>query len=354
MKLRAQDRNTEYTEEFGSSSVRAFCVCIAVITASAFAHAQQAVSKETAPKVDVPKATAAPAAVQAYATLRPPVVPFHKQATLTVVVESPAGLDVKVPDVRDLIGDLKTAGTPEHSKEIVGKDRVRTTESYLLDPIKIHDYFIRPLEIAWGDGGHLAVAMPVFRVRDLTPEELAEAEKFDAELPGGPGVDTGARRPLWVWAAVAGGALALLIALAVWMRMRRKPEAAAVKMPWDIAKERLALLAARHLPQQGKHDAYYVDLSSILRYYIEARFALHAPERTTPEFLAETIGKDVFSPQQEVFLSRFLRLCDRVKFARFRPDLEEMSRSFEEVSAFVEETVPRPAETAPATEKAAA
>ena len=55
----------------------------------------------------------------------------------------------------------------------------------------------------------------------------------------------------------------------------------------------------------------------------------------------------VFTADQEVFLTRFLRLGDRVKFACFRPDLEEMARSFEEVLRFVEETVPRPAEPQP-------
>ncbi len=286
--------------------------------------------------------TAAPL-VNVTATLSPPVVPFHKQATLSIVVESPAGVEIKVPDVRDLIGDLKVSGTPEHQKELIEGERVRTTETYLLDPIKIHDYYIRPLELTWGDGGQMTIAMPVFRVRELTSEELVEAQLFEAGLPGGPGVDTGVRQPWWVWAAVAGGVmLVALLALAIWRLRRPAATVVAPKTPWELAKERLALLGARHLPQQGKHDAYYVDLSAILRYYIEARFALHAPERTTPEFLAEALGKGYFSSQQEVFLSRFLRLCDRVKFARFRPDLEEMSRSFEEVLGFVEETVPQP------------
>lgn len=301
------------------------------------------------------KVGGADAGVNAQVTLSPPVVPFHKRAKLTVVVESPASVDVKIPDLRELIGDLKVAGTPEHQKELIDENkRVRVTETYTLDPIKIRDYYIRPLELTWGDGGQMVLAMPAFRVRDLTPAELTEAEQFDPGLPGGPGVDTGVRRPWWFWAAIAGGAVAVsLIALLVrWLR-RPKELPAAPKTPWEIARERLALLSARHLPQQGKHDAYYVDLSAILRYYIEARFALHAPERTTPEFLSEALGKGVFTADQEVFLARFLRLGDRVKFARFRPDLEEMSRSFEEVLRFVEETIPRPAEPQ-APEKAAA
>jgi len=316
------------------------CVlCFGVLNFSVFAQ-------------DAPKP--APA-VGVTVSLSPPVVPFHKQAKLSIVIESVAGVDVKVPDLRDLIGDLKIAGTPEHEKVLIDEQRVRTTETYVLDPVKIRDYYIRPLELTWGDGGQLTVAMPVFRVRDLTPEELAEAQTFEAALPGGPGVDTGVRRSWWVWAAAVGGvALIALLALAVWWWRRPAAAVKSPETPWELAKVRLALLGARQYPQLGKHDAYYVDLSAILRYYIEGRFALHAPERTTPEFLAEAIGKGHFSPQQEVFLSRFLRLCDRVKFAGFRPDLEEMSRGFEDVLGFVEETVPRVEEPAAAPQKAAA
>ncbi len=329
---RDQHRDPQHTERFRATRNALCALGLCVANFSAFAQA-----------------------VNVTATLSPPVVPFHKQATLSIVVESPAGVEVNVPDLRDLIGDLKVSGTPEHQKELIGRERVRTTETYVLDPVNIRDYYIRPLELTWGDGGQTSIAMPVFRVRDLTPEELAEAQTFDAALPGGPGIDTGVRRPWWVWAAAAGGVLLVaLVALAVWWRRRPAVPASEPETPWDIARVRLALLGARQYPQQGKHDAYYVDLSAILRYYIEARFALHAPERSTPEFLAEALGKGVFSPQQEVFLSRFLRLCDSVKFARFRPDLEEMSRSFEQVLGFVEETIPRPAESAPAPQAAAA
>lgn len=297
----------------------------------------------------------ATAQVDVRASIDPPVVPFHKSAVLTVVIEAPTGTEVQIPDVRDVLGELKVKGTPDHKQEIVEGDRVRTTERYVLDPIKIQEYYIRPLEVTWAPDGRIVVPMPVFRARDLTDVERAEADRFIAELPGGPGFDTGLRRPWWHWALLAGALVLLALVVWMWARSRKgAPEPEVIKTAWAVARERLALLEARHLPQQGKYDVYYVDLSAILRYYIEGRFQLHAPERTTPEFLAETIGKGYFSPQQEVFLSRFLRLCDRVKFARFRPDLEEMARSFDEVSVFVEETVPRETPEAAPQEAAAA
>ena len=282
------------------------------------------------------------AQVDVEVTLSPPIVPFHKQATFTVVVEAPAGLNVKLPDMRDHFGKLAVYGILDHHSEPVGEDRVRTTETYVLDPVHIRDHVIPPVEVTWGDGNVIAVPSPLFRVRELTPEELEEAERFEGAVTGGPGVAGPGYSGLWY--SVLGVAVAAA-ALAGWFFYRRShgtaPAAAPGKEAWEIAKERLAALAERRLPQLGKYDVYHVDLSSILRFYIEGRFQVHAPERTTPEFLGEISGKGYFNPEQEVFLARFLRLCDRVKFAQFRPDLEAMTVSFEEVERFVEETIPK-------------
>ncbi len=283
------------------------------------------------------------AQVDVKVALSPPIVPFHKQAAFTVVVEAPAGIGIKLPDMRDHFGKLAVYGVPGHHSEPTGEDRVRITETYILDPVHIRHHVIAPVEVTWGDGKVAAVPSPVFRVRDLTPEELEEAMRFEGAVAGGPGATGRGYSGLWYWLlgiAIAAAALAALI-----FRLRGRdtlPAGQSAKDAWVIAKERLAALAERNLPQLGKYDAYHVDLSSILRYYIEGRFQVHAPERTTPEFLAEISGKGYFSPDQEVFLARFLRLCDRVKFAQFRPDIEAMTLSFGEVERFVEETIPRP------------
>ncbi|MDK1020220.1 MAG: hypothetical protein QGD90_01100 [Candidatus Hydrogenedentes bacterium] len=285
----------------------------------------------------------ASAQVDVKAVLSPPIIPYHKQAAFTVVVEAPAGVVVKLPDMRDHFGKLAVYGVPDYHSEPIGEDRVRITETYVLDPVHIRHHVIAPVEVTWGDANVIAVPSPTLRVRDLTPEELEEAKRFEGAIVGGPGATGPGYSGLWTWLGGIAVALAAVAALIFYLRGRRAlPSGPTAKDVWVIAKERLAALAERKLPQLGKYDAYYVDLSSILRYYIEGRFQVHAPERTTPEFLAEISGKGYFSPEQEVFLARFLRLCDRVKFAQFRPDLEAMTLSFEEVERFVEETIPRP------------
>lgn len=281
------------------------------------------------------------AQVNVRVTLTPPVTPFHKQAEFTVVVEAPAGMDLQLPDMRDYFGQLEVYGIPDHHSEPLGEDRVRITERYVLDPLQIRDHYIPPVQVTWGDGEAISVPSPMFCVRDLTAEELEEAQKFAGGIAGGPGEGGGGLTGLWALFAVAVIAIGAAAALLFYFRDRSAvPVEQARKEAWEIAKERLAALAGRHLPQQGKYDAYHVDLSSILRYYIEGRFEVHAPERTTPEFMLEITEEGLFTPEQEVFLARFLRLCDRVKFAQFRPDLEAMTISYEEVERFVEETIP--------------
>ena len=68
---------------------------------------------------------------------------------------------------------------------------------------------------------------------------------------------------------------------------------------------------------------FYFRLSAIMRYYIEERFGLRAPERTTEEFLAEISNADVFNTGQRNYLKSFLKASDIVKFAKHEPQLQE-------------------------------
>jgi hypothetical protein len=150
---------------------------------------------------------------------------------------------------------------------------------------------------------------------------------------------------------VLGGAAAMLaLAGLVWFLYRywRRPKTVSVAPPvpaWERAYERLRALDARQLPQSSEFEPFYVELSSILRHYIEDRFMLHAPERTTPEFLAEASGAGALTEDHQKLLAGFLRHSDRVKFAKFEPTVTEMDHSMSLVLHFVDETVPKPEPT---------
>jgi hypothetical protein len=138
----------------------------------------------------------------------------------------------------------------------------------------------------------------------------------------------------WFWVlltvVVIGG-----VALWFWMR-RKKPEAAEIIVPpspFEVAMTALQQLKTQSLPV----EAFYTQLSNIVRQYIEGRFALKAPERTTEEFLAEAA-----LPEQHMKLLRpFLEECDLVKFARFTPGDSDRQRAFAAAEKFITETRPQ-------------
>lgn len=308
---------------------------------------EAAASTPTAPpeaKPDTPRPATAQgtgANAQVRVTLDPPEIPFHKQTRFTIAVEAPANADVKIPHMVDKFGGLSVYGQPTHSSSVLENGRKLVTETYTLDPVLIGDYPIEPVTVAV-DGEAITIASPSVRVRDLTPEEKEEAERF---VSGATPIDL--PLPLWrrweFWAVVA--LVAFAIAVLIWWLARHRERIARPAPPlpaWEVAYQRLRELDERKLPQAGRTNVYYVELSSILRHYIEDRFEVHAPEQTTPEFLAEAANKHVFTDEQQRMLATFLRHCDRVKFARYEPTIDEMDRSFAEVLRFVDETKPKP------------
>jgi len=83
---------------------------------------------------------------------------------------------------------------------------------------------------------------------------------------------------------------------------------------------------------------FIVAVSDVLRCYIEGRFELHAPSRTTEEFLLEAAVVDSGLADRTDSLELFLTQCDLVKYARHRPSLEQAVGMLDSAGTFVEET----------------
>ena len=80
------------------------------------------------------------------------------------------------------------------------------------------------------------------------------------------------------------------------------------------------------------------EISNILRHYIEDRFDLRAPERTTEEFLIELQWSDDLGEPDKNDLGEFLTHCDLVKFAKHKPKTEQIQQTFDLVKNFIEKT----------------
>lgn len=134
----------------------------------------------------------------------------------------------------------------------------------------------------------------------------------------------------------------LLVALAVllWKRAQRlfaqtfkKPEPRPIP-PHVRARQRLNA-ALRHISDPR---LFCFEVSETLRVYLEERFKLRAPERTTEEFLLELQGSTALNSDQKQSLAAFLESCDLVKFARFEPNESALRELHESALRLVDET----------------
>ncbi len=87
-------------------------------------------------------------------------------------------------------------------------------------------------------------------------------------------------------------------------------------------------------------EVFYVAVSHVLRVYLEERFGLHAPERTTEEFLAEVESGDSLLTGHRNTLRQFLEQCDLVKFANLFPAPASHEETFRIAEQLVENTRP--------------
>jgi hypothetical protein len=141
---------------------------------------------------------------------------------------------------------------------------------------------------------------------------------------------------IWLWLALA---LALAVGAALGVRAwREKARVRRRVSAYDVAMTRLARLEGRGLPEPEHADAWYVELSSIIRRYLEDRYSLRAPELTTEEFLHVARGSGYLSHEHRTLLSEFLIGCDRVKFARYEPRDEESRQALEAARSFLDDT----------------
>ncbi len=131
----------------------------------------------------------------------------------------------------------------------------------------------------------------------------------------------------------------------------------------EVARERLAALRSSDLLAQGEVKEFYLELSGILREYLEGRFGIDATAMTSTEVLRalyDAQGRPREAPRelspgseraQAWRMLRFLRFrdmraffdeADIVQFARYLPSEPEILEVLEQVAEFVDLTTQRP------------
>ena len=141
--------------------------------------------------------------------------------------------------------------------------------------------------------------------------------------------------PEWVWWAIGAGSL-LLASLLVWAivsfiksRPKKLPPT-----PREIAVRALNTLRGKML--EAEPYGFSVEVSDVLRTFINGHFMLFATQQTSPEFLVTISSSPRFSAEDRALLAKFLERCDLLKFARVEAGSDENMELIREASAFVE------------------
>ncbi len=266
--------------------------------------------------------------------------------TLTLTVQAEPGVTVEMPPFGDALGRFPIVDfAPSTSRDPDGA--TVSTQRYRLQAPTSGPLRIPPLRIEFTDQREeTAAADQEEGALELLTEEIPV--QVASVIPEGAVADElrpprGSLRARggWsgmVWLAVAAALLAAgggALGARAW---RRRLHAGPRRSAYEIAVERLARLEARGAPAEGEEDAWYVELSSVVRRYLEDRFGLRAPELTTQEFLAVARRSPELTADQRRQLGAFLEECDRVKFAAHRPRPEESLAALRAAREFLEET----------------
>ena len=226
------------------------------------------------------------------------------------------------PDGRTIASQRYTLQAP-----MSGKQRVPTLRIEFLDE--------RPGQASPGDPDgyrELLTEEMIVDVASVLPEGAVADEL--RPVRGALKERSGAGRWAMVFGVVAVAA-GLAAGILFW---RRRSFARARITSYDKALRRLRALEQRGLPSPEVADDWYVELSDIVRRYLEDRFGVRAPELTSEEFLQEASRSAELTQPHRDLLSIFLESCDRVKFAAYHPEETESRLVLEEARQFLDET----------------
>lgn len=98
-----------------------------------------------------------------------------------------------------------------------------------------------------------------------------------------------------------------------------------------LSPERWAEAQLARLETNAPADAnhYHAVVAEVIRHYLDRRFGLPAPQRTSSEFLAAIEAASLWTTSERAALRQLLQRCDQAKFARAAYSTEECRTSLQ-------------------------
>ena len=236
-----------------------------------------------------------------------------------VALKVPRGKSAQLPDLRDRVKGFSLAEDfAEPPKTEADGTTVQVANWRLVPEPCAEEYKIRPFAVLVDGGRSSFVGGPVYFEKPAAREPVTgtmeanptkDLPPFSWKLVG------------WIVAALAAaaGIVAALVALLKFVAGRiREHRMSPIERAWV----ELDRLLKKGLPGRGRYKDFYVELTMVVRRYIQRKYGIKAPHLTTEEFLAEigrgdsaAAGAPACSRENRESLRRFLESADLVKFA---------------------------------------
>lgn len=267
----------------------------------------------------------------------PALVRLDRDILLTIRIEAPSEMDVTLPPLSGrlagfTLGGMYTKGPSRTQGKVTTEHHVRLT------PDVVDEYRIAPIALRYTDRSVSPPKSGWFATRAMVFETVPA-------FKGDPGNRIEVMvEPVWIRPSLKTvllyallGAAGLVFPAILWRlsrRIRRRVQLMRMS-PRERALKELEYLLEKRLVEKGKVKDFYLELTMIVRGYIERQHAVRAPEQTTEEFLAAVTMDPRFAPAVVAKLKVFLQAADLVKFAAHKPTEADINAATESAREYV-------------------
>lgn len=240
---------------------------------------------------------------------------------LTVTMKSPKDVKAVMPDFRDRVRGFSLA-------EDFAEEPVRNADGSLTEVVNwklvpepcAKSYKLAPFVVkasprllsSLKDEGRLSfVGGPIAFARPPARESVTGELECDPKKDLPPLSWKLVGRITLALAALAALLAALVFGVKLLARKLKEHRMSPIERAW-VELERLL---KKGLPGRGRYKDFYVELTMVVRRYVQRKYGIRAPHLTTEEFFEELAKSGRQSAAQADTLRRFLESADLVKFA---------------------------------------
>lgn len=314
----------------------ALLASLVLLAATLFAGCRKPGPADTRPPPRVEHMSSDP--VELTITADPPNVHLERDILLTVKTVAPTSIEARLPPIKDRLTGFILNGAFDR-EPVARKEGMVRERCFRLTPTLSDEYRLSPMAITVIDNSLQPPAETWFATRPMVfepaPPIKGSPKSTIHDILG----------PVWIlppfktvalW--ILGAVILAGIGVALWILSRRVQRTIRLRRmtPKERALQDLSDLIAKDLIARDRIKDFYLELTMIVRRYIERAHKIRAPEQTTKEFLAAATQDRRFSREVVLKLQRFLQSADLVKFAAFRPDPPTIDRALATARDYIE------------------